>query len=137
MIAGWVIALMGIALLIYGGVIIVSMTVAKRTLALAAETEAFKRAQASVVVKAGDGGVEWLVAKIPFGFVRDMIRRQLGEEGTTDFAIATLQGVLSDMRFGGVRVGLLGLAVCVVSYWAGPWLTRTVNGLFGFDGAPA
>jgi hypothetical protein len=137
MIAGWVIALMGIALLIYGGAIVVALTVAKKTLAVAVETEAFKRAQASAVVKAGDSGVEWLVAKIPFGFVRDMIRRRLGEAGTTAFALSMLQDALSDVRTSSWRAGLFGLAICIASYWAGPWLTRTVNGLFGFDGAPA
>ncbi len=137
MIAGWVIALVGIALLVYGGAIFIGLTVAKRTLAVAASTEAFKRAQASAAVKAGESGLEWLIAKIPFGFVRNMIRSRLGTEGTGAFAVSALQGVLSDIRMGGIRAALLGLAICIGSIWAGPWLTGAVNRLFGYGEVPA
>lgn len=137
MIAGWVIALIGVALLLYGGAIVFALTVAKRSLAIVAATDAFKRAQSSSVVKAGDSGLEWLIAKIPFGFVRDMIRSRLGDDGSAAFAVSTLQGILSDVRMTGIRAGIVGLAICFASYWAGPWLTRSVNGLLGFDGAPA
>lgn len=137
MIAGWVIALIGIALLLYGGAIVSALTIAKRSLAFAASTGAFQRAQNSAAMKAGDSGIEWLIARIPFGFVRDMIRSRLGEDGSAAFAVATLQGILSDIRMTGFRAGLGGLAICIASYWAGPWLTRSVNGLLGFDGAPA
>ena len=137
MIAGWIIALVGIALLLYGGAIVIALTVAKRSLALAASTDAFKRAQNSTVAKAGDSSLEWLIAKVPFGFVRDMIRSRLGGEGASAFAVSMLQDALSEMRRKGFLASAAGLTVCILSYWAGPWLTRTVNGLLGFGGAPA
>lgn len=135
MIAGWVIALVGVALLLYGGAIVFALTVAKRSLAIVAATDTFKRAQESSVVKAGDSGLEWLIAKIPFGFVRDMIRRRLGDDGSAAFAVASLQGVLGEIRMTGVRAGIAGLAIVIASWWAGPWLTRTVNNLFGLEAA--
>lgn len=135
MIAGWVIALAGVALLLYGSAIVVAISVAKRSLAFAASTDAFKRAQESAALKAGNNGLEWLIAKIPFGFVRDMIRRRLGDDGSAAFAVSMLQDALSDVRFAGLRAGLIGLAICIAAYWAGPWLTSTVNNLFGFGSA--
>lgn len=137
MIAGWVIALIGVGLLLYGGAIAVALTIAKRSVAFAAASGVFQRARNSQVVKAGDSGLEWLISKIPFGFVRDMIRARLGDDGSAAFAVATLQDILSEIRFAGLRTGMIGLAICVASYWAGPWLTRTVNGLLGFGEAPA
>lgn len=135
MIAGWIIALAGVALVLYGGATAAAISVAKRGVAIAAATDLFKQAQNSAVVRAGDNGLEWLIAKVPFGFVRNMIRHRLGDEGSSGFAISMLQDVLSDIRFAGLRTAVIGLAICIASYWAGPWLTRTVSNFFGFGGA--
>ena len=75
-----------------------------------------------------------MIGKIPFGFLRDMLRRRIGAGGSA-FALSMLEDALSDARNAALRTSAFGLAICVLSYWAGPWLTRTVNDFLGYGGA--
>jgi hypothetical protein len=134
MIAGWIIALAGFALLVYGAAVAAVFSVAKLSFARVTATETFRNAQNSNVVKLGDNVVERVIDKIPFGFLREMIRRRIGAGGSA-FALSMLEDALSDARNAALRTGAFGLAICVLSYWAGPWLTKTLSNLFGFGSA--
>lgn len=134
MIAGWVIALIGIALSIYGAAIAIGFTLARKSLAVAVASDAFRRAQQSNVAQGGGDAIDWLIARIPFAFVRNMILKRVGSD-RAGFAVSMLQDALNESRNAGLRTGLFGLVVCILSYWAGPWLTRTINEFFGYGTA--
>ncbi len=119
-----VIAVIGLAILVWGLIQFVCFGIAVRAFSRLQATGAYTTVKESGAVKTGEAFVGRTVDAIPSAFVRRLVRRVVPDG--TDIAGTFITDLLEEKRSIGKWVALLGAAVFAGSFVAGPWLTNLI-----------
>ena len=118
------IALIGLAVFIWGLAIVAAFSVAARAFAKVQATGAYATVRDSGVMKSGEALVDRVVDAVPSGLARRMIRTVVPQG--SDMAGSVISDTIEGRRSNGKWLAALGAAIFVLSFIAGPWLTTLI-----------
>jgi hypothetical protein len=118
------IALIGLAILVWGLIQFVAFGIAMRVFGRLQSTGAYTTVKESGAVKTGEAFVGRAVDAIQNAFVRRLVRRVVPEG--SDITGTFITDLLQEKRGLGKWVAILGAAVFAASFVAGPWLTNLI-----------
>jgi hypothetical protein len=121
----WLIAFLGIVVLVWGLVLFVGFGIALKVVEKIRATSAYGKVADSAIVRTGEKAVNATVDAIPNRFVRRLIRMVVPEGG--DLAGNFVVQGLADKRSTGGLVALLGGGIFVASFFLGPWLDSLIR----------
>ena len=118
------IALVGLAIFIWGMVLFVTFGIAGKAFARLQGTSAYTAVKESGAVKTGEALVDRAVEAIPNAFARRMIRNVVPEG--SDMTGSVVTGIIEGKRSTGGWLAVLGAVLFVGSFVAGPWLQNLI-----------
>jgi hypothetical protein len=122
--ATFIIALVGLAIFIWGMALFVAFGIAGRVFARLQSTSAYTAVKENETVKAGEALVDRAVEAVPNAFVRRLIRNVVPEG--SDMTGTVVTGIIEGKRSAGGWLAVLGAVIFAGSFVAGPWLHNLI-----------
>ena len=123
----WILAILGLGLMIWGLVIFIAFGVATAALNRFQKTKLYTRVQETDTVRNTEAFIGQAIEMIPSAFVRRMVTNQLGNN-TEHLAFSVAINVLKGRSRSGIWLAAGGFALFFGSFFIGPRLSQAIGG---------